>query len=132
MKLDCYPEISDDEIVARFNKMCGESYWDIDSQDDWMDAIIDQDVQIATDCIKKTSYALHLMETSHLPVEASIVINGGEDTAVGSGCFDKLPTEIQQKIFKMALTAEDGIISMRCPSNKTFKPNVATGLLRTW
>lgn len=114
--------------------MCGESYWDIDSQDDWMDAIIDQDVQTATDCIKKTSYALHLMEVeaSILPVQASNVTNGGEDTAVGSGCIDKLPTEIQQKIFKMALTADDGVISMRCLSNKTFKPNVATGLLRTW
>lgn len=132
MRLDRYPEISDDEILARFNKMCGESYWDVRSQEDWMDAIIDQDVQIAHDCIKKTSCALRLVESSHLPVEAFIVISGGEDIAAGSGCFDKLPTEVQQKIFKMALTADDGIISMQCLSNKSFRPNVATGLLRTW
>ncbi len=118
--------------MVRFSKMCGESYWDIDGEEDWMDAIIEQDLQIAKDSIRKTSFALDLKEASILPVEACNVTDGVEDTAVGGNCFDKFPIEIQKGIFKLALTADHGVISMQCLSNKTFKPNVATGLLRTW
>ncbi|KAL8787884.1 MAG: hypothetical protein Q9195_007577 [Heterodermia aff. obscurata] len=77
------------------------------------------------------SYALNL---------ASIAVTGFLDgwynhvSDVDDGCtsqLGKLPPEIRIKIFKLAMQATGGIVFMPCLTDRSFKPNIAVGLLRT-
>ena len=131
-QLDDSQEISDDEIATHFDQICGNTHWDIHDEEDWMAAIIDQDNQIASDYMDPVSRDLCSDGAKVLAIDASDLVEGVKCTDDEANDFNKLPGEIRNKIFKLALTAENGIISMPCLSNKAFEPNIATALLRTW
>ena len=97
-----------------------------------MAAIIDQNSKIASNYMESVPQDLQFIDAKDVSTESSSLANGIKSLDVNVNGLNKLPGEIRDKIFKLAMTAENGIISMPCLSNKTFKPNVATALLRTW
>ncbi len=44
--------------------------------------------------------------------------------------FKELPVELQNKIIKYAMLAQDGELNFPCLTNRFYKPNIAVGLLR--
>ena len=93
---------------------------------------MDREAQTANYQLEQSAFALLLKEANRPAIKASRLIQGVQIAEIGAKGFNKLPGELRNNIFKLALTAENGIISMPCLSDKTFKPNVAVALLRTW
>ena len=125
-------EYSIDEMVARWEVLAGFSDQAIHDEEDWMAEMINQDAENANYQMGRSTSALLVMQASVSDTNASNLTQEVTHAEIGANDFNKLPGELRNKIFELALTAENGIISMPCLSNKTFKRNVATALLQTW
>ena len=103
-----------------------------EDQLDDLDAVIAQETQTVCDYVAQLPHSLYSAEPAGPAFDASTLTEGAKRLEVEANGFNKLPNELKAKIFDLALTADQGIISMPCISDKTFKPNVGTALLRTW
>ncbi len=103
-----------------------------EDQLDELDAVIAQEIQAAGDYVAQLPHGLYSADAVVPAFDASTLTEGVKHLEVEANGFNKLPNELIVKIFDLALTTNEGIISMPCISDKTFKPNVGTALLQTW